>query len=53
MHADEVARDVELRRGVEFFPEGTNPEVDVTALEENEIQDIFNMDPNPCLAIAC
>jgi len=45
-HADEVARDVELRRGAEFFPEGTVPGVDVTALEENEVQDIFNMDPN-------
>merc|ERR1719329_401762 len=45
-HADEVARDVELRRGAEFFPEGTVPGVDVTAQEENEVQDIFNMDPN-------
>jgi hypothetical protein len=44
--SDAVARDVELRRGADFFPQGTNPEVDVPAKEQFVTDTFFTQDPS-------
>jgi len=45
-HADEVAKDLELRRGAEFIPEGSVEGVDVSANEAQEQASIFDTEPS-------
>jgi len=44
--SDSVSRDVELRRGVAFHPQGTKPEVDLTDQEQFTTDSFFSQDPN-------
>ena len=39
---DEVSRDIELRGGPGFFPEGTHPEVDMSSNEQHDVAGIFS-----------
>jgi len=45
-NADAVARDAELRRGADFWPEGAHEDVDVKAKHLNEANEIFSQEPN-------
>merc|ERR1719359_1355800 len=45
-HADEVAKDLELRRGAQFIPEGSLEGVDISANEAQEQKSIFDSEPS-------
>jgi hypothetical protein len=45
-HADAVARDAELRRGVEFHPQGTNPVLDKSKRQQFVTDTFFSQDPS-------
>merc|ERR1719424_11273 len=44
--SDSVARDVELRRGVEFHPQGTQPEIDMSKQDQFTTDTFFSQDPS-------
>merc|ERR550532_935222 len=44
--ADEVARFLEKRRGAEFFPEGSDSRLDMSAAERKELEDVFEERPD-------
>lgn len=44
--SDSVARDVELRRGADFHPEGTQSEIDMTKQDKFKADSFFNQDPS-------
>jgi len=44
--ADAVARDAELRRGMEFHPQGSKSNIDVTKQEQFKVDSFFSQDPS-------
>eukprot|EP00929_Paragymnodinium_shiwhaense_P093228 TRINITY_DN5336_c0_g1_i5.p1 TRINITY_DN5336_c0_g1~~TRINITY_DN5336_c0_g1_i5.p1 ORF type:complete len:1589 (-),score=479.18 TRINITY_DN5336_c0_g1_i5:214-4980(-) len=44
--ADDVAHDVELRHGAEFFPDGTHDDVDMRTNDQHEVDSFFSQDPS-------